>query len=147
MDTIEINRRIRSFNLSASTFAPFHGTVLHTMAVQRGYLDPEAIAPANADWSILSMPRFPREEIYGLQRVFVMYVKFPKDRWPEIRRAEALTPDGDAAWNRLREEFLDTYFQEPQIEIAKVNPKGEVGKDPKTPSPPADENARSETAF
>ena len=40
----------------------------------------------------------PKEQIYGLQRVFVMYVKFPKDRWPEIKQAEALTPEGDRIW-------------------------------------------------
>lgn len=67
------------------------------------------------------MPKFPREEIYGLQRTFVMYVKFPKKRWPEIRRAESLTVEGNEMWQQLRNEFLDIYFKEPEVAIEKVN--------------------------
>lgn len=121
METVEINRHFPSYNLSCSTFAPYHGTVLRDVAVKRGYLDPEVIAPPNTDWSVLNMPQFPREQIYGLQRTFVMYVKFPKERWLELRRAEALTPEGDAAWQALRDEFLDTFFREPEPRIDKVN--------------------------
>ena len=121
MDTIEINRHIDSFNLSCATFAPFKGTALRTLAEKKGYVDPEQISPPNSSWSILDMPRFPKEQIYGLQRTFVMYVKFPQRRWPEIKKAEALTPEGDAILGSLREEFLDTYFKEPEPEIQKVN--------------------------
>jgi len=121
MDTIEVNRQIDSFNLSCSTFAPYKGTKLRVMAEKLGYVDPEFIAPANVDWSTLTMPMFSKEQIYGLQRTFVMYCKFPKDRWPELRKAEELTPEGDAVWERMREEFLATYFKTPEVAIAKVN--------------------------
>ena len=50
-----------------------------------------------------------------------MYVKFPKNRWSEIGKAEALTPEGDAVWESLRKEFLETYLQEPEPAINKVN--------------------------
>jgi anaerobic magnesium-protoporphyrin IX monomethyl ester cyclase len=123
MDTVEINRQFKSFNLSCSTFAPYCGTVLRNRAVSKGYLEAETIAPSNSVWSVLTMPQFPRDEIYGLQRTFVMYVKFPKSRWPEIRQAESLTPEGDAIWGRLRDEFLATYFQDPEPRIEKVNEK------------------------
>ena len=66
------------------------------------------------------MPKFPKEQIYGLQRTFVMYVKFPKKRWLEIKKAEALTPEGDVIWESLRKEFLDTYFKEPEPAINKT---------------------------
>mgnify|MGYP003123485170 CR=1 FL=1 len=121
MDTIELNRQIDSFNLSCSTFAPYKGTELRDMAEKLGYVDPEFIAPANVDWSTLDMPSFSKEEIYGLQRTFVMYCKFPKSRWPELKKAEELTPSGDAVWEKMREEFLETYFQDPEPAIAKVN--------------------------
>lgn len=121
MDTVEINRHIDSFNLSCSTLAPFHGTALRTLAEKRGYIDPELISPPNAHMSTLNMPMFTKEQIYGLQRTFVMYVKFPKSRWPELKKAEALTPEGDAIWESMRDEFLDTYFKEPEPAINKVN--------------------------
>jgi anaerobic magnesium-protoporphyrin IX monomethyl ester cyclase len=121
MDTVEVNRHINSFNLSCSTFAPFKGTDLRALAEKRGYVDSELISPPNANVTTLNMPMFTKEQIYGLQRTFVMYVKFPKNRWPEIEKAEPLTPEGDAVWESLRKEFLDTYLQEPEPIISKVN--------------------------
>jgi radical SAM superfamily enzyme YgiQ (UPF0313 family) len=121
MDTVEINRNIESFNLSCSTFAPFQGTVLRTYAENRGYIDKDLISPPNFDWSTLNMPNFSKEEIYGLQRTFVMYVKFPKSRWPEIDKAKELTPDGDKIWNQLKIEFTEKYINEVSYDIAKVN--------------------------
>jgi radical SAM superfamily enzyme YgiQ (UPF0313 family) len=121
MDTIEINRRIDSFSLSCATFAPFKGTGLRVLAEKRGYIDSEFISPPNASWSHLDMPQFPKEQIFGLQRVFVMYSKFPKSRWPELKKAESLTPEGDAVWKSMRDEFLDTYFKETEPAIYNVN--------------------------
>jgi anaerobic magnesium-protoporphyrin IX monomethyl ester cyclase len=121
MDTVEINRQIDSFNLSCSTMAPFQGTAIRTLAEKRGYIDPELISPPNAYMSTLNMPNFTKEQIFGLQRTFIMYVKFPKSRWPELKKAESLTPEGDTVWESMRDEFLDTYFKEPEPAIDKVN--------------------------
>jgi radical SAM superfamily enzyme YgiQ (UPF0313 family) len=128
MKTVDINRHFDSYNVSVSTFAPYAGTVLRTRAVKSGYLDDEFITPANYGRSVLKMPQFSEDEIYGLQRVFVMYVKFPRERWSEIKKAEALTPEGDAIWAKLRDEFVDTYFKDPEPRIDKNNEKG----DPRT---------------
>ncbi len=121
MDTVKINRRIDSYNLSCSTFSPFRGTELRKKAEKSGFIDPEVLAPANTDWSILDMPKFTKKEIYGLQRVFAMYVKFPMNRWAEIEQAEELSPTGDAIWSELREEFLSEYLQDTEPAINKVN--------------------------
>ena len=121
MDTVEINRKIESFNLSCSTFAPYKGTVLRTYAEEKGYIDKDLISPPNVDWSTLNMPTFSKEEIYGLQRTFVMYVKFPKSRWPEIDKAKELRPEGDKIWSQLKKEFTDTYFSDIKYDIAEVN--------------------------
>ena len=56
------------------------------------------------------MPSFSKEEIAGLQRTFGMYIRFPKDRWDEIRLAEKFTPEGNAMWGKLREELINKYF-------------------------------------
>ena len=92
------------------------------MAVNRGYLDPDTICPSNSDDSVMTMPPpyFSKDQLRALRRVFAMYVKFPKSRWREIQKAEALTPEGDEVWARLREEFIQTFFN-PDGDIEKVN--------------------------
>lgn len=111
MDTVELNRRHKADDISCSIFTPFRGTPLRDLCVRKGYLkDVDAFAPSDADASILEMPQFTQPQILGKRRTFIMYIKFPKDRWPEIRQAEALTPEGDAVWRRLREECVASYF-------------------------------------
>lgn len=110
METVELNRPIRSDNINSYAFSPFHGTPLRRLSEERGYVRPGEICVSLKKGSILRMPQFPPERILGLLRTFVMYVKYPKARWPEIRRAEALTPDGDRIWERLREELAPILF-------------------------------------
>jgi hypothetical protein len=38
-----------------------------------------------------------------------MYVRFPKDRWNEIRNAEKLAPEGDMVFEELSEELRREY--------------------------------------
>ena len=122
-DKMDLTRRISSDTRSCSIFVPFHGTRLRELAIARGYVDPDTICPSNSDDSVLTMPPplLQKEEMKGLRRVFTMYVQFPKDRWPEIRRAEELTPEGDAIWEHLRDEFIETFFAHPEGDIEKVN--------------------------
>ena len=43
------------------------------------------------------------------KRSFTMYVRFPKDMWSEIRKAEDLTPEGDMVFESFYEELLVEY--------------------------------------
>ncbi|MHB9073514.1 MAG: B12-binding domain-containing radical SAM protein [Desulfobaccales bacterium] len=114
MDTIELNRQHKADDISCSIFTPFHGTPLRQLAIEKGYLkDPELIAPSNAEASVLVMPQFTPEQILGKRRTFNLYIRFPKDRWGEIALAEKLTPEGDAAWESLRQEYIEKYLQSP----------------------------------
>ena len=47
--------------------------------------------------------------VRGLQRTFTMYVRFPKERWDEIRKAEELSPEGNMVFERLSEELVSEY--------------------------------------
>ncbi len=109
-DTMLLNRQISADNHNCYSFSPFHGTPLRRMAERLGYLTPEVITRSLTRDSILDMPQFPRTRVEGFRRCFVMYVKFPESRWPEIKRAEELTPEGDAVWERLRQDFVEEYF-------------------------------------
>lgn len=110
MDTIELNRKLDADDNSCSIFTPFHGTPLRKLAIEKGYLkDPDIIAPTNSEVSILDMPQFTKEQILGKARTFNIYVQLPKDRWPEIEKAEKITPEGDKIWNELRQEYQEKY--------------------------------------
>ena len=109
-DTIELNRRIRSDGMNAYSFTPFHGTPLRTMAELLGYVKPGEITRSIMKPTMLRMPHWSKEEIEGLRRCFVIYVKLPKSRWPEVKMAEQLTPEGDRVWDELRKEVLTDYM-------------------------------------
>jgi len=113
-DTIEMNRRFNSDNTSCSILVPFHGTELHAYAVKKGYLDPNVIcAVSNSGESLLNMPQWDKKDMTRLRDVFAMYVKFPKNRWPEIKKAETDTNLRD----QLREEFVKTFWSDSNAKI------------------------------
>jgi len=109
-DTLRLNHLILADNYNCYSFSPFHGTPLRAMAERLGYITPEEITRSLTRDSILDMPQFHRAQVEGLRRCFVMYVKFPESHWPEIKKAESMTPEGDAVWERLREEFVAKFY-------------------------------------
>jgi len=111
-DTIEFNRQLPD-EIEASgafIFTPYHGTPLRQEAVSKGYIEADSICSLNVTkGSVLDMPQYSAEEIQGLCRVFSFYVKMPDARWDDISKAEALTPDGEKAFETIREDFLKNY--------------------------------------
>ncbi|MDE2236929.1 MAG: radical SAM protein, partial [Elusimicrobia bacterium] len=105
-DTIELNRLVQSDGINAYSFTPFKGTPLRDLAESLGLIHPDYIVRSITKPTLLNMPQFPPEQIEGIRRCFVLYVKMPKSRWPEIERAEALTPEGQRLWKALRDECL-----------------------------------------
>jgi len=43
-------------------------------------------------------------------RTFSLYVKLDKSRWPQIKLAESFTPEGNQAFEALRNEYIQRYF-------------------------------------
>ncbi|MBI2069771.1 MAG: B12-binding domain-containing radical SAM protein [Elusimicrobia bacterium] len=117
-ETIELNRKIPTDTMSCSIFQPYYGTPLRDLAVKHGFMDKDFICPSNSDDTVLKMPGYSSEEIRGLRRCFAMYTRFPKDRWPEIKEAEKMTPEGDKKWEALRDEFMETFYgKKPESEF------------------------------
>lgn len=110
MDTVELNRYVDADSANAYSFSPFHGTPLRKMAEDLGCIDNKTIARSVTKPTLLNMPQFPHDAIEGLRRCFMLYVKMPKSRWKEIERAEKLTPEGDKAWEALRDECAEKYM-------------------------------------
>ena len=88
MDTIEVNRAAGVMQPMLSYFYPFPGTPLRDVCLAEGYVDDEIHQVDYSVTSKLHMPQFPLEEIEGLKRTFVMYVKMKRDYFPEIEKAE-----------------------------------------------------------
>lgn len=128
-ETIELNRQIKSDGMNAYSFTPFHGVPLRSMAEALDYIKPDEIARSIMKPTMLRMPHWSKEEIEGLRRCFVLYVKLPKSRWHEIRYAEALTPEGDRLWKDLRDEVLNHYMHWGDRDVVDDIGKIEVGKD------------------
>lgn len=128
-DTIELNRHIKSDGMNAYSFTPFHGVPLRGMAEVLGYVKPDEIARSVMKPTMLRMPHWSKEEIEGLRRCFVLYVKLPKSRWPEIERAEKITPEGNKIWEELRTEVMNHYMhwgdRDAHDDIGKID----VGRD------------------
>jgi len=103
-DTIELNRHINADSINGYSFSPFHGTPLRNVAEKEGYISPGLIARSVTRPTMLTMPQYPPEQIEGMRRCFVLYIKLPKDRWAEIEKAEKITPEGDRIWESLRNE-------------------------------------------
>jgi radical SAM superfamily enzyme YgiQ (UPF0313 family) len=111
LETIEFNRRLRGFDaLTVSIFTPYRGTVLRQRAVDMGYLDPDTFTTHTTSSSLLSMPHLTSEAIDGLYRTFMMYVRFERELWPEIQRAERFDEEGNRVWRRLFELYQERWF-------------------------------------
>jgi hypothetical protein len=120
MTTVELNRKIDADNANIYSFVPFHGTPLRRLCEKEGLVGPETIARALTDRPMLDMPQYPIAEIEGLKKCFILYVKFPKNRWDEIRLAEENSDKGNRIYQDLKDEYLDKYFTSP-----KDNPNSE----------------------
>ena len=110
-DTIELNRKLSSETINCSVFAPFHGTPLQKLAVEKGYVAEDFVfGSINVD-APLDMPQLPRDEIKSLRRTFALYCKLPKDYWPMIKKAERFDEEGNQAFAELRRIYQKNYFE------------------------------------
>jgi anaerobic magnesium-protoporphyrin IX monomethyl ester cyclase len=109
-DTIELNRQIESDGLNAYTFVPFHGVPLRKVCEDNNMVEKGKIVRSLMNLTMLNQPQFPKEEIEGIRRCFVLYVKMPKNRWDDIKKAESLTPEGDKIWLSLKNECANKYM-------------------------------------
>jgi len=109
-DTIELNRRLGADSYNAYYFTPYRGTAMRQDAVEKGYVTEDAETGTLMTGSILNMPTISREEIMGLVRTFSLYVRLPKEEWPEIALAELFTPEGDAKFAELSTRYYERFF-------------------------------------
>ena len=115
-DTIELNRQIDADNANIYGFVPFHGTPLRKMCEDLGLIKPETITKCATDDAPLVMSQYPPHEIAEIRKCFNLYVKFPKNRWKEIERAEKNDEEGNRIYQNLKEEYLIKYMPKPDAD-------------------------------
>jgi biotin synthase-like enzyme len=109
-DTIEINREIDADDYNIYTFVPFHGTPLRALTDQMGLTTHETITKCLSDRPQINMPQYTPDQIEGIKRTFVLYVKFPKSRWKDIEKAEKFTKEGNKIFKELQLEYYEKYM-------------------------------------
>ena len=115
-DTIELNRQIEADNANIYTFVPFHGTPLRKMCEDLGLIKPETITKCLTQNAPIVMPQYTPEEIEEVKKCFALYVKFPKNRWKEIERAEKNDKEGNRIFDLLKAEYLEKYMPKPDAD-------------------------------
>ncbi len=89
MNTVEINRQINPDSVVVNAFRPYSGTELRKVCIENGLIPPEERAEDNRVYSAFDNGVLSAGEIEGIRKVFNLYVKFPKERWDEIKGAES----------------------------------------------------------
>jgi len=112
-ETIELNRKLNLSNNMIHVFAPYRGTSLYEMSVEKGYIPADHISGDYRSDFTLNMPHISKEEILGLQRTFNLYVKFPREMWPEIKIAEKFDEEGNKKFEELGKIFKAKFFEKP----------------------------------
>jgi len=115
-DTIELNRNIDADNANIYGFVPFHGTPLRKMCEDLGLIKPETITKCATNDAPLVMEQYPPEEIAAIRKCFALYIKFPKNRWKEIEKAEKNDKEGNKIYDNLKEEYLAKYMPKPDAD-------------------------------
>ena len=125
-DTIELNRHIDADNANIYAFVPFHGTPLRKMCEDLGLIDSETITKCLTAETQLNMPQYPPHEIEEIKKCFALYVKFPKNRWKEIERAEKNDEEGNKIYKKLKLEYLDKYMPSPDADPHGTTPHKKI---------------------
>jgi len=112
-DTIELNRLLNLDNSMVHVFSPYRGTSLYDISVDKGYMPVDQIAGDYRSDVTLDMPHLTKEEVLGLHRTFSMYVKFPKEMWPEIKIAERFDDDGNKKFDELGKLYRGKFLEKP----------------------------------
>lgn len=108
--TIELNRQLATDSVNCYYFTPYRGTPLRDLALKEGYITEETTTATLIGGSVLNMPTLSRDEILGLVRTFCLYVKFPREEWPQIRIAEKFDDEGNAMFERLSKLYYERFF-------------------------------------
>jgi radical SAM superfamily enzyme YgiQ (UPF0313 family) len=109
-DTIELNRELGSDSVNAFYFMPYRGTAMRAECEEKGYITEESQTKGVMSGPIMRMPQLDNDVLLGLVRTFSLYVKFPKEEWPEVRIAERFDEEGNRKFAELSKLYHERIF-------------------------------------
>ena len=86
------------------------------MCEELGLIEKDTITKCLTNESQLNMKQYPPHEIEEIKKCFALYIKFPKNRWHEIARAEKNDSEGNKIYQNLKEEYLEKYMPKPDAD-------------------------------
>ena len=117
-DTIELNRKLVTDSINCSVFAPFHGTPLRKVCEEKGFVSEETIIGSVNKTFPLDMPEFTNDQIQGMHRTFVLYIRMPKSYWPKLAEAEVLNSKGDRILEEIKKEYAQMIGASQELETS-----------------------------
>jgi len=109
-ETIELVRQLNASNIMTHVFNPYKGTPLYDLCIEKGFIPENEIGGDYRQDYVLSNPNLTKDEVLGLQRTFALYVRLPKERWLEIKIAEKLDEEGNAQFEKLKQEYTEKFL-------------------------------------
>ena len=110
-DTIALNRKLNPKTINCYMFTPYRGTYLRNYCVEHGYLAKDASTMQLLDGADYKYDTISKEELYGLQRTFSLYARFPESEFDLIKRAEKFNEEGNRIFQKLSELYYQRYFK------------------------------------
>lgn len=110
-DTIHLNRHFHPKSINCYMFTPYRGTWLRQYCVENGLLDKDATTMQSLDGADLKHDNITKEELYGLQRTFSLYARFPEQDFETIKLAEKKDEVGNKAFEELSKQYYEKYFK------------------------------------
>lgn len=111
-DTIRLNRKIKSDSINGFVVQPYAGTEIYQYCIEKGLLQNNLAISSETPVGnpVVEIAKIPKEELIGLLRTFVLYVKMPKAYYPKIKIAEKSDEKGNKALDELRKILFRKYF-------------------------------------
>lgn len=111
LDTIMLNRKINPDTVGTFVLTPFKGTDIYDYCVKHGHISSGSrVGDLNRE-SVLENNTLSKDEIKGLLRTFPLYVHFDEEMFPEIRKAEKFTEEGNMAFRELSDRYVKEHFK------------------------------------
>lgn len=109
-DTIELNRKAGSDSVSVFILYPYTGTRIYDFCVENELIDISVKDATLLHNSIIRNNSLSREHLNRILKTFCLYVRFPKERWSDIKKVEVGAPGSEKIFKKLSEEYQKEYF-------------------------------------
>ena len=116
MKTIELNREIEADSSSLAIFIPFPGCKMREMCIEKGLFRADQKIEGDGTIPVIKNDNLTDDEIIGLFKTFMLYLKAPRELFPIIRLAEG----NDKFAEELRQLLKEIYLPADKDENLKI---------------------------